>query len=130
MSNPFEYVNSINDHKNIMVDTENDELAEKGYNPYMVNRQFSYFIDTVYAANAMNQYHELDNKLQYDFLINIVRPRKRFSKWAKPDEHNDFDVIQEYYGYSNEKTKVAMDILSGEQIAKLKDGLHKGGVKK
>ena len=74
MGNPFEYVNSINAHKNIMVDTENDELAEKGYSPYMVNRQFSYYNDTVYAANAMNERHDLDNKLQYEFLINIVMP--------------------------------------------------------
>ena len=59
--NPFDYVNSINNHKNIMVDTENDELAERGYNPYIVNRQFSYFIDTVHAVNAMNERHDLDN---------------------------------------------------------------------
>ena len=113
-----------------MVDTENDELAERGYNPYIVNRQFSYFIDTVHAVNAMNERHDLDNKLQYEFLINIVRPRKRFSKWAKPDEYNDFEVVKEYYGYNNEKTKAAMDVLSGEQIVKLKDGIQKGGVKK
>ena len=128
--NPFDYVNSINNHKNIMVDTENDELAERGYNPYIVNRQFSYFIDTVHAVNAMNERHDLDNKLQYEFLINIIRPRKRFSKWAKPDEYNDFEVVKEYYGYNNEKTKAAMDVLSGEQIVKLKDGIQKGGVKK
>ena len=112
-----------------MVDTENDELAEKSYNPYIVNRQFSYFIDTVHAANAMNERHDIDNKLQYEFLINIVRPRKRFTKWAKPDECNDFEVVKEYYGYSNDKTKTAMEVLSGEQIVKIKHGIQKGGVK-
>ena len=73
--NPFEYVNSINySKKDIMV----DDIAEKGYNSFMVNRSLSYFQDTVLMANEMNKNHQIDKRLQFDFLINIVRKRKRF----------------------------------------------------
>jgi len=124
--NPFEYVPAINDSKkNIMV----DDLAEKAYNPYMVNRSLSYFNDTVLMANEMNRYHHLDNRLQFDFLINIVRKRKRFSKWAKPQIESDIEVIKEYYGYSNEKARQALSLLSPEQIDGLRKKVSKGGTK-
>ena len=121
---PFDYLNAINyTKKDIMV----DDIAEKQYNPFMVNRGLSYFQDTVLMANEMNQYAHLDNRLQFDFLINIVRKRKRFSKWNKPEVATDLDVIKEYYGYSNEKAKIALDILNDEQIKTIKDSLSKGG---
>ena len=82
MTNPFQYLNAINDTKqNIMV----DDITEKAYNSFMVNRGLSYFKDTVIFANEMNRNHHLDSRLQFDFLINIIRKRKRFSKWIKPD---------------------------------------------
>ena len=87
--NPFDYLNAINDTKqNVIEDSDNPELAEKLYPPYLVNRGLSFFIDTVYLANEMNRHHHLENKMQFDFLINIVRKKKRFSKWfkAQPDE--------------------------------------------
>ena len=100
--NPFEYVTSItHGKKNIMDSPE----KEKAYNPFMVNRSLSYFADTAVIANEMNKYHHLDGRLQYSFLINIVRKRKRFSKWNKPQKHNDIDVVKQYYGYSNEKAE-------------------------
>ena len=102
--NPFEYVTAINYTKTNMIV---DEETEKGYLPYMSNRSLSYFQDTVAVANAMNQYHILDKKLQFDFLINIVRKRKRFSKWIKPEVVTDLEVVKEYYGYSNEKSKTS-----------------------
>lgn len=124
--NPFEYVSAINDSKkNIMV----DDLAEKAYNPYMVNRSLSYFNDTILMANEMNKYHHLDNRLQFDFLINIVRKRKRFSKWAKPQIESDIEVIKEYYGYSNEKARQALSLLSPDQIDGLRKKVSKGGTK-
>ena len=100
--NPFTFLNSINDTKQ---DIMEDDLTEKAYNPYMVNRSLSYFPDTVCIANEMNRYHHIDNKLQYHFLINIVRKRKRFSKWIKPDLDSDIEVVKEYYDYSNEKAR-------------------------
>jgi hypothetical protein len=124
---PFQYLNSINDtKKNIML----DDLDEKGYIPFMVNRSLSYFPDTVLFANEMNKLHNsLDNKLQYDFLINIIRKRKRFSKWIKPDLDSDIDVVKEYYGYSNEKARQIHHLLTSEQINELRKKVNKGGTK-
>ena len=124
--NPFEYANSINyTKKNIMV----DDLAEKAYLPYMINRQLSYFPDTVLAANEMNRNHHIDNRLQFDFFINIIRKRKRFSKWFKPEQISDLETIKQYYGYSNEKARQVLTLLSTEQINELKIKVAKGGRK-
>ena len=124
--NPFEYLNAINYTKqNIMV----DDLAEKGYNSFMVNRGLSYFNDTVLMANEMNQHHHLDNRLQFDFFINIIRKKKRFSKWNKPETVSDVEVVKEYYGYSNEKSRQILSLLTSEQIDELKKKVYKGGRK-
>ena len=124
--NPFEYVNAINyTKKNIMV----DDIAEKAYAPYMINRQLSYFPDTVLAANEMNRCHHVDNRLQFDFFINIIRKRKRFSKWFKPEQISDLDAVKIYYGYSNEKARQIITLLSTEQINELKNKVAKGGRK-
>ena len=123
---PFDYLNSINyTKKDIMV----DDIVEKQYNPFMVNRGLSYFQDTVLMANEMNQYAHLDNRLQFDFLINIVRKRKRFSKWNKPEVATDLDVIKEYYGYSNEKARMVHNLLTDNQITELRRKVFKGGRK-
>lgn len=121
--NPFDYVTSINySKKDVMED-------EKTYNAFMVNRSLSYFSDTVVLANEMNRYHHLDNRLQYQFLINIVRKRKRFSKWLKPEVENDIELVKEYYGYSNEKARQVMSLLSPSQIETIKKKVSKGGRK-
>ena len=130
MSNPFDYVNAINAGKDIMTGTENDDLAEKGYNPFLTNRQFSYFQDTVHLANVMNQHAHLDHRLQFQFLINIVRPKKRFAKWSKTEHNDDLEAVVQYFGYSYEKAKQVMDILSSQQIKDIKKKLEKGGLKK
>ena len=124
--NPFQYVTAISaSKKNIMV----DDIAEKAYTPYMVNRSLSYFNDTVLMANEMNRYHQIDNRLQFDFLLNIVRKKKRFSKWMKPETVSDVEVVKDYYGYSNEKAKQALTLLTSEQINELKKKVYKGGRK-
>ena len=124
--NPFEFVNAINyTKKNIII----DDVAEKAYAPYMVNRQLSYFPDTVLAANEMNRNHHADNRLQFDFFINIIRKRKRFSKWFKPEEISDLETVKKYYGYSNEKARQILTLLSTEQINELKHKVAKGGRK-
>jgi len=124
--NPFEYCNAINYTKK---DIMTDDIAEKAYSPYMVNRQLSYFPDTVLAANEMNCNHHIDNRLQFDFFINIVRKRKRFSKWFKPELISDLDAVKKYYGYSNEKVRQVLTLLSTEQINELKNKVAKGGRK-
>ena len=123
---PFEFVTSINDNKN---DIMRDDVTEKSYSSFMTNRSLSYFQDTVQFANVMNQYHHLDNKLQYHFLINIIRKRKRFSKWIKPDLDSDTEVVKQYYGYSNEKARQVLSLLSPEQIKIIKEKVSKGGRK-
>ena len=124
--NPFEYANAINYTKrNIMV----DDIAEKAYLPYMINRQLSYFPDTVLAANEMNRHHHIDNRLQFDFFINIIRKRKRFSKWLKPISESDIEAVKEYYGYSNQKARQALSLLSPEKIGIIKKKVNKGGRK-
>ena len=124
--NPFEYLNAINYTKqNVMV----DDLAEKSYNSFMVNRGLSYFSDTVLMANEMNRYHHIDNRLQFDFFINIVRKKKRFSKWNKPEIVSDVEVVKQYYGYSNEKARQVLTLLTSDQIDELKKKVYKGGRK-
>jgi hypothetical protein len=124
LMNPFEYLNSINYSKqDIMV----DDITEKSYNAFMINRSLSYFQDTVFFANEMNLQHHLDKKLQFHFLINIIRKRKRFSKWNKPELVSDIDVVKEYYGYSNEKARQALTLLSPSQIEELRKKVSKGG---
>ena len=124
--NPFEYVNAINNtKKDIMI----DDIAEREYNSFMVNRSLSYFNDTVLYANEMNIHHNIDNRLQFDFLINMVRKRKRFSKWDKPNSNSDVEVVKEYYGYNNEKAHNALTLLTSEQIDILRQKVYKGGRK-
>tara|TARA_B100002019_G_scaffold278078_1_gene278561 strand:- start:515 stop:892 length:378 start_codon:yes stop_codon:yes gene_type:complete len=124
--NPFDYLNAINHTKqNIMV----DDITEKEYNPFMVNRGLSYFHDTVLMANEMNQNAHVDNRLQFDFFINIVRKKRRFSKWFKPEIVSDVEVVKKYYGYSNEKARQVLTLLTKEQLDLLKQKVNKGGRK-
>ena len=124
MANPFEYLNSINTtKKDIMV----DDIEEKSYVPFMVNRGLSYFPDTILYANEMNLNHHIDHRLQFDFFINIIKKKKRFSKWAKAIDIENLQLIKEYYGYSNEKAKSVLSLLNNEQIEELKIRICKGG---
>ena len=123
---PFDFLNDINYGKqNIMV----DDITEKQYNAFMVNRGLSYFHDTTLMANEMNLNAHLDNRLQFDFFINIVRKKKRFSKWNKPETVSDVEAVKEYYGYSNEKARQALTLLTTEQIKELRKRVYKGGRK-
>ena len=123
---PFEFVKAINNKQDII----RDDLDEKSYLPYMINHSFSYFSDTVLLANEMNLNHHIDNKLQNDFFINIIRKNpKRFSKWNKVKHDGDFEAVKEYYGYNNEKTRSALSLLSAEQIDIIKKKVDHGGRK-
>ena len=121
---PFEFVNSINDTKvNIIV----DKWSEDEYNPFIVNKALSFTPDTVIYANEMNSRPHLEKALQYNFLINIVRKKKRFSKWIKKEKIEAIEIIKEYYGYNTEKARQVVSILSKEQIDNIKSKLYKGG---
>ena len=123
---PFDYLNTINDTKQDIMESEEDE---RSYVPFVINRSLSYFADTVGMANVVNQHHHLDKKLQYHFLINIIRKRKRFSKWINPDLVSDMEVVKQYYGYSNDKARQVFPLLSPEQIEELRKKVSKGGRK-
>ena len=124
-----DYLNAINLTKKNLLDTD-DETWEKKYPPFVINKCMSMHYDTLMQANEMNGYHFLPKKLQFDFFINCVRKKKRFGgKWLSPSKLKDLDYIKEYYGYSNEKAKTALNILSKEQIETIKKRLDKGGRK-
>lgn len=120
--NPFDYIKAINyTKKDIMED-------EKDYNSFIVNRGLSYFPDTILFANEMNRYHHLDNRLQFDFFINIIRKRKRFSKWNKKSDSVNIDNIKDYYGYSNEKARDVLPLLSKKNLRIIKESINHGGL--
>ena len=121
-----DYLNAINYTKENLLDTD-DEQWEKKYYPFIVNKCVAPFPDTVMLVNEINQLHHLDKKLQFDFLINSLRPRKRFTPWLKAKKLENLEYVKEYYGYNNEKAKEALDILNDEQISAIKRTLDKGG---
>lgn len=128
MSNPFDYVNSIlQNKKNLIV----DELTEKDYSPFLVNRTLSYHKDCILYANEMNRRHLADKKLQYDFLLNTIRSQKRpFAKWVKAEKSEDLECIKQIFGLSDQKSREARRLLSDEQIQKLKEQTDTGGLRK
>lgn len=121
---PFDFLNSINSTKVNLLDKDPENINQ--YNSFLVNRSLSYFPDTVLISNEMNRLHHVDARLQYDFLINIVRKKKRFSKWDKP-QSTDIECIKEYYGYSDSKAKQIIGLLTSAQLQELKNKVNKGG---
>lgn len=121
---PFDFINAIHHTKESLIV---DDWSEKQYNSYIVNKGLSYGHDTVIPANEMNSRPHLDKILQFQFLINIVRPKKRFNKWMKAEKIDDLEIVKEYYGYSTEKAKQVLPLLSQSQLEKLKTRLTKGG---
>ena len=124
---PFEFIKAINSHKNIMKD---DALAEKEYIPFLVNRGLSFFQDTILQVNEMNRCHYLDKQLQFDYLLNNIRPRNRWSKWLKPSKIENLEIVKSYFGFGNEKAKDALEVLSDKQVEEIKNQLMEGGVEK
>ena len=121
-----DYLKAINQSKEKLMDGDDEEWENK-YPPFIVNKCLSPFPDTIQLVNEMNQLPHLDKKLQFDFLINSLRPRKRYSPWMKAKKLDNLEYVKEYYGYSNEKAKTALEILNDEQISAIKKKLNKGG---
>ena len=122
---PFDFINAITTTKE---DLFKDPIANKDYNAFLVNHGLSYFQDTILWANLMNMNHHMPNDMQFQFYINIITKKKRFNKWVKKEkDSNSFLLVKEYYGYSDEKTRQALDILSDDQIATIEQKLYKGG---
>ena len=122
------YLKSINETKENLFESD-DPMWEKKYSPFIINKCLAPFNDTIMLVNEMNMRHHLDNKLQYDFLLNTIRSKKRYAPWVKADKLKDLEYVKEYFGYSNEKAKTALQILDNEQITTIKNSLNKGGRK-
>lgn len=121
---PFDFVNAIHHTKeNLIV----DEWSEKQYNPFIINKALSFGADTVIQANEMNSRPHLSKQAQFLFLLNIIKPKKRYNKWLKAEKIDDVEAIKEYYGYSNKKALQTLSILTREQIETIKTKLDKGG---
>jgi len=126
--NPFDYVNAILQNKKQLIV---DEITEKDYTPFLVNRSLSYHKDCIMYANEMNRRHFIDKKLQNDFLLNTVRSQKRpFAKWAKVEKNDDLECIKLIYNFSDSKARDARRLISKEQIQELKEKTDTGGLRK
>jgi hypothetical protein len=122
-----EYLNAINHTKEPLMNTE-DEQVEKKYAPFVVNRCLSYFIDTILHVNQINEFPNTDKKMQFDYLQNSLRKRKRFSKWQKKEIIENLEIVKDYYGYSNQKATEIIDMLSNENIEEMRRYLSGGGI--
>ena len=124
-----DYLTAINWSKKKLMDTD-DQTWEKKYPSYIINKGLSYFSDTVMMANEMNRLHHASKHMQFSFLINTIRSQKRYSKWLKASKIKDLDVVKQYFGYSNNRAREALSVLTKGQIDYIKEKLYKGGKRK
>jgi hypothetical protein len=122
-----DFLNSINHDKKALLD--NDENAQKVYPPFVVNRCLSYFVDTIFHSNEINCRPWLDNKCQFDFYRLSVRKKKRYCSWLKKETEENVAIIRQVYGYNESKAREVLNILSSEDINKLRQILEQGGIK-
>ena len=123
-----DYLNSINFTKKNLMKSEDKEWIKK-YPAFIINKVLSGFQDTIMLVNEVNRNHFLDKDMQYSFLLNSIRSKKRFSPFLRASKLKDIDLVKEYYGYSNEKAKIVLDILTKDQLKLIKEKLYKGGTK-
>lgn len=123
---PWDFTNSISYNKNNLM--EEDPSVEKDYLPFIINISMSYFSDTIEHSNNMNMNSHLDNKLQYSYYLNSIRPKKRFSKWAKKVDDENLDAVVKYFGYNRTRAKEVIKLLSPEKLEEIKRKNEGGGV--
>ena len=121
-----EYLKSINLTKQNLMDSE-DKVWERRYPSFIINKCLAPFNDTILLVNEMNHHNHLDNKMQYDFLLNSLRKQNRYAPWMKASKSKNLEYVKEYFGYNNEKARSVLNILNDEQIAYIKTKLKKGG---
>jgi len=122
--NLSEVLNAINHNKTSLLE---DDLQERAYVPFVINRSLSYFPDTILYANQVNYYNQMDKKMQFDYLSLTIRPRKRFSKWIKSQEEDDLQLIKDHYNYSNERATEVLRVLTPNQIEDIRSLYQYGG---
>lgn len=124
-----DFLTAINYSKETLLDGENN-LNEKDYTPYVVNRCLSYFPDTILQSNQMNALPSIQKKMHFDYLRLSVRQRKRFSKWLKDEESEVIDMLKQVYNYSHKTAKEVLPLLSEDDIKALKEQTFTGGSQK
>ena len=122
-----DWLNSINFNKDNLIEEDPESISS--YPPYIVNRCLSGTLDSVLFANEMNLNAHLDKDMQYSFLLYTLRKRKRFSPWLKKEQVDDLDLVKKHYGYSNEKAKVAVSLLTKTQIENIRNKHDMGGLR-
>lgn len=124
---PFDFINAINQSKKDLIrDSENPDMAEKLYKPFVVNKGLSYFVDTIMYANEMNKANQIDNLLQNDYYLNTIRPARRFSKWHKKSEDSDIECVQDYFKCGYVRAQEIVKVLTGEQLDLIRAIIIKG----
>jgi len=123
-----DYLPAINHTKKNLMDSD-DPMWKKKYPAFMVNKILSSFSDTIMFANEMNRNHFVDRDMQFQFLLNSIKAKKRFTPFLRSERIKDIECVKEYYGYNNDKAKSALDILSKDEINLIKEKLYKGGTK-
>jgi len=121
-----DYLYSINQSKKNIVKDEHE--VEQKYPPFIVNKCLSSFVDSILYANEMNKNAHLDKRLQYDFFINSLKPRKRFTPWLRKETLEELELVKQYYGYSHNKALEAVRLLTKEDINYIRKILNKGGM--
>ncbi len=124
---PFDFVRQINHGKVNLID-ETPEL-EKEYKSFIINRALSFNHDTVRYANEMNFHNHLDSKLQFDFFLNTIRPKKRYGKWLKRESNDVLELIKTYYKCSYAKAREYATLLNDSQLNIIKQRIDTGGLK-
>tara|TARA_B100000965_G_scaffold339529_1_gene307231 strand:+ start:336 stop:722 length:387 start_codon:yes stop_codon:yes gene_type:complete len=122
-----DWLNSVNINKDNLI--EDDPEAISSYPPYIVNRCLSGHLDTVLFANEMNKYSNIDKDMQYSFFLYTLRKRKRFSPWLKKEQIDNLDLVKKHYGYSNDKAKVAVSLLTNTQLEYIRNKHDRGGIR-
>ena len=123
-----DYLKAINETKKNLMDSD-DPMWEKKYPAFMVNKIVGSFQDTISKANEMNRYHFLDRDMQFQFLLNSIRSKKRFTPFLRSERIEDIECVKEYYGYNMDKARSALKLLTKEQLKLIKQRLFKGGKK-
>lgn len=122
---PFDFVNAIHYSKDRLIV---DDWSEKQYNPFIINRSLSFGADTIIPANEMNSRPHLQKRMQFDFLCAVIRPKKRFNKWLKPEKLDELGLVQRYYKYSSSKALEALKILTHDQLKSIQQRMFTGGL--
>ena len=114
-------------HKNLIREGDMTE-ADYGRSSFIINRALSMNVDTILYVNEMNIRYQTDPLLQYDYFINSLRKKKRWSKWAKNSGPSaNLELIKEYFNYNEQRAREVLDLLTESEIEEIRLRFSKGG---